>query len=326
MFLDLSIAWIMLGALLIEGAVGYPKTVWKKIGHPVSWMGQLISSCEHMMNSAGRNVMRDFVYGALTLLLLILLVGGISFAILWGLRQVSFGWVVQLVLCATLLAGRNLYNHVLAVAKVLQEDGLLAGREAVSMIVGRDPQYLDEAGVSRAAIETLAENTSDGVVAPLFWGVLAGLPGMAIYKAVNTADSMIGHRNERYEWFGKAAAKLDDLLNLVPARITGMLFVCAALHRRTIHRAFSVMWGDASRHLSPNAGWPEAAMAGALNCRLGGPRHYEGGDSAVGVWLGDGAVDIGHDDIRRALILYKRVLLIVVSALFFFACFQWSLG
>ncbi len=149
------------------------------------------------------------------------------------------------------------------------------------------------------------------MVAPLFWGLIAGLPGIAIYKAVNTADSLIGHRNDRHLWFGKSAARLDDFLNLVPARLTGLLFVVAALGWGRARRAFRAMWRDASHHLSPNAGWPEAAMAGALACRLGGPRTYESGAIVEGAWLGDGRTDTGAPDIDRALALYKVTMGIV---------------
>lgn len=311
MFLDPTIVWVMLGALTLEVLVGYPKPIWRHIGHPVSWMGRVISFGESILNSSGRHRSRDLVFGCSLLILLITLVGSVSIGITLLCQQVMWGWAVQLVLCAALLASRSLHDHVLTVATALRQDGLVAGRDAIAQIVGRDPRQLDEAAISRAAIESLAENTSDGIVAPLFWGLLVGLPGIAIYKAVNTADSMIGHRNERYEWFGKTAARLDDFLNFVPARITGFLFVFVATTKQTTVAAFKAMWRDASKHLSPNAGWPEAAMAGSLGCRLGGPRNYHSDEVTEGAWLGDGTKDVSSGDILRALHIYKRSILLI---------------
>ena len=311
MFLDPTIVWVMLGALALEALVGYPKPVWRCIGHPVSWMGRVISFGERSLNSSGQRQIRDLVLGCSLLIFLITLVGGVSIGIVLLSQQGAWGWAVQVVLCATLLASRSLHDHVLTVATALRKDGLEAGRDAIAQIVGRDPRQLDEAAISRAAIESLAENTSDGVVAPLFWGLLAGLPGMAIYKAVNTADSMIGHRNERYEWFGKTAARLDDVLNFIPARITGFVFVVVAATIRTSGAAFTAMWRDAPKHLSPNAGWPEAAMAGGLGCRLGGPRNYDSDEVIEGAWLGDGTEDMSDGDILRALQIYKRTILLI---------------
>lgn len=311
MFLDPTIVWVMLGALVLEALVGYPNAIWQHIGHPVSWMGRVISFGGRMLNSSGRHQIPDLVLGCSLLIFLITLVGGVSIGIILLSQKVAWGWVVQLVLCATLLASRSLHDHVLTVASAMRQDGLAAGRDAIAQIVGRDPRQLDEAAISRAAIESLAENTSDGVVAPLFWGLLAGLPGMAIYKAVNTADSMIGHRNERYEWFGKTSARLDDVLNFIPARITGFVFVVVAATIRMSGAAFKAMWRDASKHLSPNAGWPEAAMAGGLGCRLGGPRNYDSDVVIEGAWLGDGTEDVSGGDILRALQIYKRTIFLI---------------
>lgn len=194
-----------------------------------------------------------------------------------------------------------------AVAAALETDGLDGGRKAVSMIVGRDPETLDEAGVSRAAIESLAENFSDGVVAPAFWMVAAGLPGAAAYKAINTADSMIGHRTPRHARFGFAAARLDDLVNLPASRLTGLLLVVAAILMPGANPAagWAAIWRDAHRHRSPNAGWPEAAMAGALGLALAGPRVY-GGDLVDDALMGEGGRrEATAADIRRALRLFR---------------------
>jgi adenosylcobinamide-phosphate synthase len=192
-----------------------------------------------------------------------------------ALRQIAFGnWLIGLV-ASTLIAQRSLYQHVARVRSAFTDGGLADARRAVSMIVGRDPDQLDEAGVCRAAIESCAENFSDGVVAPVFWLALLGLPGLIAYKAINTADSMIGHLSPRYQSFGWAAARLDDLVNLIPARLSGLLVaIVAPFVGGSTATALKVVWRDAAKHRSPNAGWPESATAGALGLALAGPRRY----------------------------------------------------
>ncbi len=222
-----------------------------------------------------------------------------------GAADVLLPGAVVVLIAASLPAQRSLHDHVRAVADALQSGGLAAGRAAVSMIVGRNPAHLDEAGVARAAIESLAENFSDGVAAPAFWLAAAGLPGAACYKAANTADSMIGHRTPRYESFGWAAARLDDVINLPASRLSAALIVLAAFATGASSRgAVRAVLRDAGRHRSPNAGWPEAAMAGALGLKLAGPRVY--GDTLVDdAFMGDGSRDATAADILRALRLYK---------------------
>ena len=215
------------------------------------------------------------------------------------------------VLAWPLVAARSMYDHVAAVARPLADEDLDTARGAVALIVGRDPERLDAAGVSRAALESLAENTSDGIVAPVFWGLVFGLPGIAAYKAVNTLDSMIGHRTPRHEAFGWAAARIDDVANLVPARLTGMLFAVVSGRLRSSVRC---MMHDASRHRSPNAGWPEAAMAGALGVRLSGPRAYAGGVSDE-PWLNAQARDAAPADLHRGLRLFLRAMLFLAAIL-----------
>jgi len=246
--------------------------------------------------------------GVLALVLLLAII--IAASMLIQRLCLSFGFLglIPLALIAsTLIAQRSLYEHVADVAAGLERDGLEGGRRAVSMIVGRNPQTLDEAGVSRAAIESLAENFSDGIVAPAFWLGVGGLPGIAAYKAINTADSMIGHRTPRHLAFGWAAARLDDLVNLPASRLTALLLVTSAVFDRQAHAggAWRAVKRDAGKHGSPNAGWPEAAMAGALGLRLAGPRVY--GETRVeDHWMGDGRAEANAADIRRALTLYKR--------------------
>ncbi len=314
MVISAHMPWILVGALALEGLVGYPNALWRIMGHPVSWMGHSLNLGERWLNSCGRRAVRDLFFGTVWLVLLIALVGGTAWSLSNLLSKFSYGWAAELLLMTTLIAGRSLYDHVAAVRAALQVSAIEQAREKVALIVGRNPEGLDEPAIARAAVESLAENASDGVIAPLFWGLVAGLPGIVIYKLVNTADSMWGHRNARFEWFGKSAARLDDLLNLIPARITGFLFCLSALGRARGGAALHSMWRYAPTHLSPNAGWPEAAMAGALDRRLGGPRHYAG-QRTEGAWLGEGSADLKADDIGRALDLYLVGLLIAAALL-----------
>ena len=299
---------VLLVALAIDAAVGDPR--W--LPHPVSGLGRLIALLDKGWNRPGRP---RAVLGALTTLLVVGLAVAIAVGISLVLRRFDWGWLVEAALAATLIAFRGLHDHVRRVAAGL-DDGLEAGRAAVGHIVGRDPGSLDEAGIARAAIESAAENFSDGTVAPVFWFLLLGLPGLAGYKAINTLDSMIGHRTERHADFGKSAAWLDDAVNWLPARLAGLLIVLAAFVLTGTHgrAALRAMVRDAPKHRSPNAGWPEAAMAGALGLALAGPRVY-GSQEIADVWMGDGRPDAGAGDIRRALRLYLGAGVLLALAL-----------
>lgn len=311
-FYPFGFGLIMIAGLLVEALFGYPSALFKTIGHPVSWMGALLSWLDHTFNKPEHSHKAQFTLGGLSLLFLLIVVGGVSVIVQLFLLQLPYGVLILCLLAASLLAGRSLYEHVANVAQALEEQGLEGGRKAVALLVGRDPNNLDEAGVARAALESLAENFSDGVVAPLFWGLLFGLPGLALYKAVNTADSMIGHRSERYEYFGKCAARLDDILNFLPARYSGRIIYLVAITVIKKLNAYKIMNRDGAKHISWNAGWPEAAMAGALDVRLGGPRRY--GDLHVdGAWLGDGREDLDASDIRRGLRIYVRATIFCAS-------------
>ncbi len=293
---------IALLALLVERQAGYPQVLQGIIGHPVQWIGHFIGLLDERLNRAGHRRLK----GVLALAIVLAAVAAVSLVLSLFLRRFEWGWTAEALISATFLAQASLKHHVAAVADGLDES-LDAGRTAVSHLVGRDPQALDTSGVARAAIESLAENTSDGIVAPALWLALFGLPGIALYKAINTADSMIGHKDERYGDFGWASARLDDLVNLPAARFSGLLFAAAGASAG----ALQVMWRDASRHQSPNAGWPESATAGALDIRLGGPRSYEG-EVVDLAWMGDGRADLDASDIRRALGLYGRALNLLV--------------
>jgi adenosylcobinamide-phosphate synthase len=294
-------------ALVVEAAVGYPHRLYTVAGHPVTWIGRLIKGLDRALNREAWSFRQRRGAGIVALLALLTVTGLAAWALSLILLPLGLlGILVLAILASSLLAQRSLHEHVAAVSVGLRESGIEGGRRAVSMIVGRNPQSLDAAGVSRAAIESLAENFSDGIVAPAFWLGLAGLPGAALYKAANTADSMIGHRTPRHEAFGWAAARFDDLVNLPASRLTALLIIAAAALDRgaSAPGAWRAVRRDASHHRSPNAGWPEAAMAGALGLRLAGPRVY--GDVLIeDRWMGDGRAEATADDIDLALKLYR---------------------
>jgi adenosylcobinamide-phosphate synthase len=299
-------AALALLAMLIELCLGYPQFVLRAIGHPVTWTGRLIGALDSALNreTAGANARR--AAGVAAVAILIAVVGAVAFLVQRELFRWPAGVLATALLASTLIAQRSLHRHVADVAVTLAKGDITAARVAVSRIVGRDAAALDAAGISRAAIESLAENFSDGIVAPVLWLAIAGLPGAALYKAINTADSMIGHRTPRHAAFGWAAARLDDLVNLPASRLSALLLVAAAalLKDASARAAWRAVWRDAARHRSPNAGYPEAAMAGALGLALAGPRVYGGVpvDDAV---MGDGRRGAGAADIVRALALYR---------------------
>lgn len=299
--------------------MAYPAPLFRAIGHPVSWIGALISKLDSALNQPGFSSGMRRSAGILAMLVLLAASLGIGIALEILIRAIPhFGCVVTVLIVAMLLAGGNLDRHVREVAVALRAEGLAGGRRSVAKIVGRDPQTLDEASVCRAAIESLAENASDGVTAPALWFLIAGLPGIIAYKTINTADSMIGHLSDRYRAFGWAAARLDDLVNLPASRLTGLAIIAAAalVPGASAGAAWQAYWRDAAKHRSPNAGWPEAAMAGALGLKLGGPRVY-GGSPVDDSWMGNGTAEATPDDIERALTIYRvaagGALLIIVA-------------
>jgi adenosylcobinamide-phosphate synthase len=304
-------AGAMAVAMTVDALLGWPDALFARIGHPVSWLGSLINFLDKDWNRTSSSLWFRRAAGSAAALFVIALAAAIA----WAVQSLFVSeWsriVLAGILAWPLVALRSLHDHVAAVAHPLQSGDIEAARAAVARIVGRDPSSLDEAGVARAAIESLAENTCDGIVAPVFWGALLGLPGIVGYKAINTLDSMIGHRTTRHEAFGWAAARIDDLANFVPARLTGFLFAPLA-QRPSV--ALSCMLRDASRHRSVNAGWPEAAMAGALGVRLSGPRVYHG-SVAEEPWLNEAARDPRAADIFAALKLYRRAMMLLAGVL-----------
>jgi adenosylcobinamide-phosphate synthase len=294
-------------AVALDALLGWPGGLFARIGHPVIWLGALIDALDRRCNRTADAPWLRRVAGVAAALVVIVLAAALAWA---AQATVAFGWSRMFllgILAWPFVALRSLHDHVAAVARPLEAGDIAAARTAVSMIVGRDPAQLDEAGIARAAIESLAENTSDGIVAPVFWGALFGLPGIVGYKAVNTLDSMIGHRTARHQSFGWAAARIDDLANFIPARLTGFLF---ALLSARPQAATACMARDARAHRSINAGWPEAAMAGALGVRLCGPRSYHG-VLADEPWLNASARDPAAADLISGLKLYRRAMLLL---------------
>ncbi|MCH7936493.1 MAG: cobalamin biosynthesis protein CobD [Proteobacteria bacterium] len=301
---------LLLLALVVEAYVGEAKIFFKAVPHPVRVIGNLIGFLDRKLNRENRSAADRAVRGALV----VVFVAGLAICVGWAVAWLSlnhpWGWIIEFLGLVALLAARGLYDYVRAVATALKA-GVEPGRDAVRHIVGRDPANLDGPGVARAALESLAENFCDGVVAPVFWYVLFGFPGLLVYKAVNTMDSMIGHRTPQYRAFGMTAARLDDVLNLIPARLAGLFIVFAALFVPTANPrgALRVMLRDARFHRSVNAGWPEGAMAGALGLALAGPRHYAT-ETITDPWIGDGSAKATPKDINRGLYLYAVACLI----------------
>jgi adenosylcobinamide-phosphate synthase len=308
---------------MIEAVVGYPDRLVHAIGHPVIWIGRLIGALDRALNREGMSDARRHAAGVAALVIIVGVSAAIALALERGLVHLPFGLLWAGILASTLIAQRSLYDHVWRVAEALETKSLAAAREAVAQIVGRDPDALDEAGIARAAIESLAENFSDGVVAPAFWLAAAGLAGGAVYKAINTADSMIGHRTPRYRAFGLAAARLDDLVNLPASRLAALLIVAAAaIGGKGTAEASRAVLRDARRHRSPNAGYPEAAMAGALGLALAGPRVY-GGVKVEDALMGRGRRDTTAADIGAALALYRRADALLIGLAGLLALLAW---
>ncbi|TDW65262.1 adenosylcobinamide-phosphate synthase [Novosphingobium sp. PhB55] len=306
---------IAFAAVALEGALGWPGRLHGLIGHPVGLFARVISGCERKLNRAEWSDMARRIAGLGAMLGLIAAVVLATMLVVWLVCGAAgdWAWLLLAALAWPALAARSLDDHVRPVLAALEADDLAQARRAVGMIVGRDTAGLDAAGVVRAAVESLAESFCDGVAAPLFWLLLGGLPGAWAYKAINTADSLIGHPEEPLRAYGWAAARIDDLANLLPARLAGtVLCLAAGAGGRS---GWRVMLRDHGRHASPNAGWPEAAMAGALGVRLAGPILY---DSVLAPkpWIGEEGRIAGAADLRRALAIYRRACVLLALGAF----------
>jgi adenosylcobinamide-phosphate synthase len=307
----MTYAAMMLVAIGLDLALGWPAKLYAVIGHPVTWIGALIRVLDRVANQDHAKDLTRRICGVIAAAVVIGVTAGGAF-ILQSLQPSGWlGVILGGVLAWPFVALRSMYTHVADVVSPLQANDLAKAQYAVSMIVGRNTAVLDQAGVARAAMESLAENTSDGIVAPLFWGAIFGLPGIVGYKAINTLDSMIGHIAPRYQAFGWASARIDDLVNLIPARLTGVLFALTSARPKT---ALKVMWRDAGLHRSPNAGWPEAAMAAGLGVRLSGPRVYHG-HMAHEPWVNGECPDPTAHDLQRGLALYGRAMALLTLGL-----------
>jgi len=305
---------LAVAALALDWLIGDPRWLWRgRLHHPIVLLGGLIALLERRLNRPAVSNRARRWRGAASVLIAVGCAALIGWLIALAAAELRFGWIAELVLLVVLIAQRDLFDHVRHVGAALKRDGLEGGRAAVARIVGRDPESLDRHGVLRAAIESLAENFSDAVIAPLFWYLLLGPIGICGYKAVNTLDSMIGHRSDRFLAFGMVAARVDDAANLIPARLSGVLLAIAAAFVPAARpfAALAAMWRDAAKHRSPNAGWPEAAMAGALDLALAGPRRYHG-TFVADPWIGAGRARAELPDLRRALALF--VLACVIAA------------
>jgi adenosylcobinamide-phosphate synthase len=300
-------------AIITERFIGYPPAVFKVIGHPVQWMGDLITFLDTTLNTKPDDELEGLLRGAAALAILLICTALPAYMLQDILTRIPGGWLINVAIATAFIAQKSMKDHVQEVAHALSSS-IAEGRTAVAKIVGRDTTELDESGITKAALESLAENTADGIVAPVFWYAILGLPGIVAYKAINTADSMIGHKSDRHLFFGFCAAKLDDLVNLPASRLTALFFAAAALFtsRSSAEAALQSVWVDAHKHKSPNAGWPEAAMAGALGLKFGGPRSYEDGMIDLPT-MGNGRADLTRTDLTAGLKLYDKSLWIMFA-------------
>lgn len=312
-------------AIVVDAVFGEPNWAWKRVPHPVVLMGHLIGWLDRRMNHQQHTPFRQKRAGINALIRVIFVVAALSVGLLAlaGWVHPGLAFLVTVLVGAVLLAQRSLHDHVEAVRSPLAKGDLPAAQQALAMIVGRTTENLDESGVARAALESLAENHSDGVIAPALWMLVGGLPGIALYKAINTADSMVGYKTERHLHFGWASAKLDDVVNFLPARLSvGLIALSVAITSLASQKGaftwpdWAVIRRDAPTHASPNAGWPEASYASALGIALGGPRTYPSGTVEAPYINGAGRKDLDAGEIRKGLALFRATcaatLLVVV--------------
>ena len=296
---------VLILAIIVDAVAGDPRWLYSRIPHPIVVIGHQIELLDRFFNRTHYLPVTRKLLGVISVLIIISSAWLIGWLIAWSYNQVSFGVVLQALIVSIFLAQNSLYQHVASVAKACKADDLIDARSQISHIVGRDPNSLDQRAIGRAAIESLSENFSDGVVAPIFWYVVGGLPALIAYKALNTSDSMIGYLTDKYADFGWCAARFDDAANFIPARLSAFIITIAAfiIPSATGNRAFTTAIRDAKKHRSKNAGWPEAAMAGALGIKIAGPRNYDG-ILVEDAWMGDGIANVDASHIFMALRIY----------------------
>lgn len=312
---------IILGAILIDIVFGWPNTIFKLIGHPVTWMGNLINLLDRIFNQKLFSNNFKKLGGLITLLICILTVITCIILLEEFFNYTSFGLMLSMIVAWPFLAINSMHQHIRKILFDLKDNNLNLARKSVSKIVGRDTKKLNKVNLIRSSLESLSENTSDGIVAPIFWGLLFGLPGLAVYKVINTLDSMIGYKNEKYFFFGWASAKMDDFINIIPSRITGILY---AMVSGKLIFTISIMFKNAKKHASPNAGYPEAALSGALNVKLYGPRSYEG-VKMNNSWINERGLEPSLEHLTKAIKLYKRLIILIIFFIISFLILKLSI-
>jgi len=292
---------ILPAAVILDLLMGDPKFY----THPVVLIGKLIKILEKKLNKSSNHRAMQRIKGVILVITVLLVTIVITYLVIFISNTLNYylGVIIKILILYTTLAIKGLSKAALEIFNQLSEGDLKEARQSLNLIVGRDTDDMKENDIIRGTIETVAENTSDGIIAPLFYFFLAGPIGAVLYKAINTMDSMLGYRNEKYEYFGWASARLDDLANYIPARLTAILIVFSSfIYRKDYKRAFKTVIRDAKKHVSPNAGYPESALAGALRIQLGGINYYFGKESKKAL-LGDKIVDFKVKNIKETITL-----------------------
>ena len=308
----MNIALIIFFSVCIDIFFGWPKVLINSIGHPIIWVGKLINFFDLLLNKDSFKPFFRYFFGILTLLTTTILCVFLAISIVNYTNHYKYNFLFLIVLIWPFIAINSMYSHIKYIIDDLEKGNIKAARFSTSKIVSRDTESLSEKELIRASLESLSENTSDGIIAPIFWALLFGLPGIVAYKVVNTLDSMIGYKNHKYNYFGWASAKLDDLINYFPARITSILFL---IFSKNILSNFKNLLIDSPKHKSPNAGWPEAAFAYTINVRLSGPRVYDG-LTYNEKWVNEYGLEPKLIHLKQSLILFKKVIILLLLLLF----------
>lgn len=312
---------VILGAMLIDIALGWPNVLFKLVGHPVTWLSKIINLLDVNLNNPSYSDNAKRLNGCIALLICIVLISIIFMTIQKILANVPFGIFITMILTWPLIAINSMHKHIKDILEDFKKNKIQLIRKSVSKVVGRNTLNLNKTNLVRASIESLGENTSDGIIAPIFWGLIFGLPGIALYKTINTLDSMIGYKNNKYKDFGWASARVDDFVNLIPSRITGIFY---ALISKNFLFTITVMIKDGNKHVSPNAGYPEAALAGALNVSLSGPRVYNK-VTRNDPWLNEKGLPPSVLDLKKALKLYENIIKLIVFLVILFLIIKSSI-